>query len=50
MLSRYSGIGSDRYPIGFSGDTIINWESLRFSADISPRRRQTWAIPGGVTI
>lgn len=30
MLSRYSGIGSHRYPIGFSGDTIINWESLDF--------------------
>lgn len=30
MLSRYSGVGSHRYPIGFSGDTIINWESLDF--------------------
>lgn len=30
MLSRYSGIGSHRYPIGFSGDTYINWESLEF--------------------
>lgn len=30
MLSRYAGIGSHRYPIGFSGDTIIDWESLDF--------------------
>lgn len=29
-FSRYSGPGSHRYPIGFSGDTIITWESLRF--------------------
>lgn len=29
-FSRYSGIGSHRYPIGFSGDTIITWESLDF--------------------
>ena len=30
ILSRYAGIGSHRYPIGFSGDTIISWESLKF--------------------
>lgn len=29
-FSRYAGIGSHRYPIGFSGDTISNWESLAF--------------------
>ncbi len=29
-FSRYSGPGSHRYPIGFSGDTIISWESLAF--------------------
>lgn len=29
-FSRYSGAGSHRYPIGFSGDSIITWESLRF--------------------
>lgn len=29
-FSRYAGPGSHRYPIGFSGDTIISWESLRF--------------------
>ena len=30
IFSRYSGYGSQRYPIGFSGDTFITWESLRF--------------------
>lgn len=29
-FSRYAGIGSHRYPIGFSGDTIITWDSLDF--------------------
>lgn len=30
ILSRYAGPGSHRYPIGFSGDTIISWDSLKF--------------------
>ncbi len=30
MFSRYAGPGSHRYPIGFSGDTYITWESLDF--------------------
>ena len=29
-FSRYAGIGSHRYPIGFSGDTVITWDSLKF--------------------
>ena len=29
-FSRYAGLGSHRYPIGFSGDTVISWESLDF--------------------
>ncbi|MBP3468068.1 MAG: DUF5110 domain-containing protein [Lachnospiraceae bacterium] len=29
-FSRYAGPGSHRYPIGFSGDTIISWKSLDF--------------------
>ena len=29
-FSRYAGPGSHRYPIGFSGDTLITWESLNF--------------------
>jgi alpha-glucosidase (family GH31 glycosyl hydrolase) len=30
IFSRYAGPGSHRYPIGFSGDTVISWESLKF--------------------
>ena len=30
ILSRYAGLGSHRYPLGFSGDTHTTWESLRF--------------------
>ncbi len=29
-FSRYAGLGSHRYPIGFSGDTVVSWDSLRF--------------------
>ncbi len=30
FFSRYSGYGSQRYPVGFSGDTHITWDSLNF--------------------
>ena len=30
ILSRYAGVGSHRYPIGFSGDTYITWETLAY--------------------
>ncbi|MCG8452974.1 MAG: glycoside hydrolase [Spirochaetales bacterium] len=30
ILSRYAGFGSHRYPVGFSGDTVISWDSLAF--------------------
>lgn len=30
IFSRFAGYGSQRYPIGFSGDTIITWETLDF--------------------
>lgn len=29
ILSRYAGIGSHRYPLGFSGDTFVCWKSLQ---------------------
>jgi alpha-glucosidase (family GH31 glycosyl hydrolase) len=29
-FSRYAGPGSHRYPVGFSGDTVISWASLDF--------------------
>lgn len=30
ILSRYAGIGSHRYPLGFSGDTYISWDTLAY--------------------
>jgi len=30
IFSRYAGYGSQRYPIGFSGDTTTTWASLKF--------------------
>ena len=30
IFSRFGGYGSQRYPIGFSGDTVITWRSLDF--------------------
>ena len=29
-FSRYGGLGSNRYPLGFSGDAAMNWETLDF--------------------
>jgi len=28
IMSRYAGVGSHRYPVGFSGDTTISWQTL----------------------
>lgn len=30
IFSRWSGLGGHRYPIGFSGDTQITWDSLAY--------------------
>lgn len=30
ILSRYAGVGSHRYPIGFSGDTEMTWKTLEY--------------------
>ena len=30
ILSRYAGLGSHRYPVGFSGDTCATWNALHF--------------------
>lgn len=29
-FSRYAGLGSHRYPVGFSGDSFATWETLEF--------------------
>ena len=30
ILSRYFGVGAHRYPLGFSGDTLITWKTLKY--------------------
>lgn len=30
ILSRWGGLGSHRYPVGFSGDAHVTWDSLAF--------------------
>lgn len=30
FFSRFCGEGSQRYPVGFSGDTFVTWDSLNF--------------------
>ena len=30
IFSRWGGLGNQRYPIGFSGDTVVSWDSLAF--------------------
>ena len=34
-FSRYAGIGSHRYPVGFSGDTVVCWASLEFQPEFT---------------
>lgn len=35
IFSRYGGPGSHRYPVGFSGDTKVSWESLDFQPEFT---------------
>lgn len=37
ILSRYGGLGSHRYPVGFSGDTLVEWGILRHEVDMTAR-------------
>ncbi len=30
IFSRWGGLGNHRYPIGFSGDTVVSWRSLAY--------------------
>lgn len=36
-FSRYAGLGSHRYPVGFSGDTLTTWRSLDFQPEFTNR-------------
>lgn len=35
-FSRYGGPGAGRYPVGFSGDTYITWDSLEYQTYFTP--------------
>lgn len=35
ILSRYAGVGSHRYPLGFSGDTTQKWSLLKYVVDFT---------------
>ena len=35
ILSRYCGIGSHRYPLGFSGDYRVRWKSLNYQPEFT---------------
>lgn len=35
IFSRWPGLGGHRYPIGFSGDTVVSWESLQFQPEFT---------------
>ncbi|KZF19082.1 glycoside hydrolase family 31 protein [Xylona heveae TC161] len=35
IFSRYAGPGSHRYPVGFSGDTVVTWASLQFQPEFT---------------
>lgn len=48
-FSRYAGPGSHRYPVGFSGDTVVTW-SLLISSLILQQRHQILDMDGGVMI
>jgi alpha-glucosidase (family GH31 glycosyl hydrolase) len=34
-FSRYAGPGSHRYPVGFSGDSVISWATLAFQPEFT---------------
>ena len=35
LYHRWGGLGSHRYPLGFSGDTYITWESLEYQPEFT---------------
>ena len=48
-FSRYAGPGSHRYPVGFSGDTLITLGVAGLPAVLHRDRRRTSATAGGAT-
>gem|GEM_PF-412167 len=37
ILSRFGGIGSHRYPVGFSGDTRSDWSALKYEVEFTSK-------------
>ncbi|KJZ74906.1 hypothetical protein HIM_05637 [Hirsutella minnesotensis 3608] len=35
ILSRWADFGGQRYPLGFSGDTVVSWQSLDFQPEFT---------------
>lgn len=35
IFSRWPGMGGQRYPIGFSGDSVVSWASLAFQPEMT---------------
>lgn len=35
IFSRWPGLGGQRYPIGFSGDTVVHWKTLEFQPEMT---------------
>ena len=35
VFSRWPGLGGQRYPIGFSGDTVVDWTTLAFQPEMT---------------
>jgi alpha-glucosidase (family GH31 glycosyl hydrolase) len=35
IFSRWPGLGGQRYPIGFSGDTVVDWSTLNFQPEMT---------------
>lgn len=35
IFSRWPGLGGHRYPIGFSGDTVVSWDTLAYQPEFT---------------
>lgn len=49
LYHRWGGLGSHRYPIGFSGDTIITWESLEYQPEFTATSANVTMVIGDTT-
>ncbi|MCZ7672764.1 MAG: hypothetical protein M5U34_39435 [Chloroflexi bacterium] len=49
IFSRWGGLGNHRYPIGFSGDTHVTWDSLAFNLISRPPPPMSTTVGGATT-